>query len=138
MVVSEATTEATAGLSTTAAETEAITHAAITRTGEEAGAMAISLIGRVVVVVVTEVEEAGTTATMTRTTTHTAPGGGAPALAHPENAQAAGAAPATPTARLRGDLDAPGAPATPRGPGPHRHVIAAARASRAPRTARTS
>lgn len=120
----EATTGATGGPTTTVEETEAITHAVITRTGEEAAAMATRPIGRVVA-------EAGMIATMTRTTTHTAPGGGAPA--HLRSAQAAGAAPATLTARLQGDLDAPGAPATPHIPGPHHHVIVAARASLAPR-----
>lgn len=119
----EATTGATGGPTTTVEETEAITHVAITRTGE-AAAMATRPIGRVVA-------EAGMIATMIRTTTHTAPGGGA--HAHLRSAQAAGAAPATLTARLRGDLDAPGAPATPHVPGPHHHVIVAARASLVPR-----
>lgn len=135
-VVSEATTEATGGPSTTVAETEAFTHAAITRTGEEAVAMAISPIGRGVVVVV--VEEAGMIATMTKTTTHIAPGEGGHAPAHPKSAQAAGAAPATLTAHLHEDLDTLGAPATHHGPGPHHHAIAAARASLAPRMLRAS
>lgn len=135
-VVSEATTEATGGPSTTVAETEAFTHAAITRTGEEAVAMAISPIGRGVVVVV--VEEAGMIATMTKTTTHIAPGEGGHAPARPKSAQAAGAAPATLTARLHEDLDTLGAPATHHGPGPHHHAIAAVRASLAPRMLRAS
>ena len=130
---------ATGGPSTTVVETEAITNAAITRTGEEVAAMATSPIGRVVVVVVVEEEEeAGTIATMTRTTTHTAPGGGAHVHAHLRSAQAAGVAPATLTARLQGGLDAPGAPATPHGPGLLHHVIAAARASLATKKQRTS
>lgn len=131
-VGSEATTAATEGPTTTAAETEAITNVAITRTGEEEAAMAIRPIGRVAA------EAAGTIATMTRTTTHTAPGGDAHAPAHLGSARAAGAAPATLTARLRGDLGVPGAPATPRGPDPHHHVIAPARASPAPRMLRKS
>lgn len=130
-VGSEATTEATGDPTTTVAETEAITNVVITRTGEEVVATGIRRIGR-------EVVEAGMIATMTRTTTHTVPGGGAHALAHPGSAQAAGAAPAILTARLRGDLDAPGVPATPRGPGLHHRVIAAARASLAPRRLKTS
>lgn len=134
-VGSEATTEATGGRSTTVAETEAITNVAITRTEEEeAAAMATRPIGRAAVAAV----EAGTIATMTRTTTHTARGGGAHAPAHLKSVQAAGAVPATLTAHLRGDLGAPGTPASPRGPGPHRHVIAAARASQPPRIPRTS
>lgn len=137
-VVSEATTEATGGPSTTVAETEAFTHAAITRTGEEAAAMAISPIGRAAVVVVVVVEEAGMIATMTKTTTHIAPGEGGHAPARPKSAQAAGAAPATLTARLHEDLDTLGAPATHHGPGPHHHAIAAARASLAPRMLRAS
>ena len=129
---------ATGGPSTTVVETEAITNAAITRTGEEVAAMATSPIGRVVVVVVVVEEEAGTIATMTRTTTHTAPGGGAHVHAHLRSAQAAGVAPATLTARLQGGLDAPGTPATPHGPGLLHHVIAAARASLATKKQRTS
>lgn len=130
-VASGATTEATGGPTTTAAETEAITNAVTTRTGEEAAAMVIRLIGKVAV-------EAGTTATMTRTTTHIVPGGAARAPAHLRSARAAAVAPTTLTARLRGDLDVPGAPATPLGPGPPPHAIAAARASLAPRMVRTS
>lgn len=127
-VGSEATTEATGGPTTTVGEIEAITSVAITRTGEEVVAMATSPTGRAVVV------EAGTIATMIRTTTRIAPGGGV--HAHPRSAQVAAAAPATPTARLRGDLNAlgaPGAPATPRVPVHRHHVIVAARASLAPR-----
>lgn len=127
-VGSEGTTEATEDPTTTVAETEAISSAAITRTGEEAAAMAIRPIGRVVV-------EAGTIDTMTRTTTRTAPGGDAHAHAHRRSAQAVGAAPTTLTARLRGDLDALDAPATPPGPGPHHHAIAA-KASQSPRMLR--
>lgn len=129
-VGSEATTEATGGLITIVAETEATTNAVITRTG--AAAMAIRPIGRVVVVVV--VVEAGTIVTTTRTTTHTAPGGGAQDHARPRSAQAAGAAPTTPTALLQEGLDAQGAPATLRGPGPHHLAIAAARAPKMQRT----
>lgn len=128
-MVSEATTEATGGPTTTVEETEAITNAVITRTGEgeeEVAAMATRPIGKVVVVV-----EVGTIGTMTRTTTHTAPGGGA--HAHLGSAQAAAAALAALNARLPGNLGAPGAPATPRVPSLHHHVIAAARASIAPR-----
>lgn len=135
-VASGATTEATGGPTTTAAETEAITNVVITRTGEEeAEAMAIRPIGRVVAA-----EEAGTIATMTRTTTLTAPGGGAlvPAPAHRRSTRAAAAVPTTLTARLRADLDAPDAPATPLGPGRPPHAIAATRASLAPRIRRTS
>lgn len=132
-VGSEATTEATGGPSTTVAETEAITNVVITRTGEEAEAMAIRPIGRVVVVV-----EAGTIATMTRTTMHTAPGGGAHAPAHLRSVQAAGAAPTALTARLRGDLVTLGSRATPHGPGPHHPTIAATRESLAARMLRTS
>lgn len=144
---SEATTEASGGPTTTVPETEAITHAAITRTGEEA-ATAISPTGRAVVVVAAAVVavaavavaavEAGTIATTTRTTMRTAPGGAAHAPARPRSARAAGAAPTTPTARPRGDLGAPSTPATPRGPGPRRRIMAAARASPAPRMLRTS
>lgn len=123
---SAATTGATEGRSTTVAETGAITHGAITRTGEEA--MATSLIGRVVV-------EAGTIATRTRTIIHAAPGGGAPALARQRNALAA--VPAIPTGPHQDDLDAPGAPATPRAPGPRPHASTVARARPAPRMLQT-
>lgn len=96
-VGSEATTGATGGPTTTEEETEAITSAAITRTGEGA-ATATSPIGRVVAVEEgeEEAEEAGTIAT--RTTTHTAPGEGA--RAHQRSAQAPEAALATRTAHL--------------------------------------
>lgn len=77
-------------------------------------------------------------ATMTRTTTPTVQGGGAHAPAHPKSAQVAGAAPTTLTARLPRDPGAPGTPATPRTHGPRRYIIAAARASTAPRKPRTS
>lgn len=117
---------ATEGHFTTVAETVAITHVAITRTGEEA--MATSLIGRVVV-------EAGMIATRTRTIIHAAPRGGAPALARQRNAQAA--VPAILTGLRQDDLDAPGGPATPHGPGPRPHASAVARARPAPRMLQT-
>lgn len=123
---SEATTGATGDPTTTVEETEAITNAVITRTGEGEEATATNLIGKVGVGVVVAVE-VGMIGTMTRTTTRTAPGGGA--HAHLRSGQAAAVAPVTLTARLQGNLGAPGAPATPHVPVLHHHVIAAARAS---------
>lgn len=131
-----ATTEAIGGLTTTAAETEATTNEAITRTGaaeEGAAAMAIRQTGRVE----EEVEGAGTIVTMTRITTHTAPRGGAHAHAHQGSAQVAAAAHATLTALLQGGHDAPGAPATPHGLALGHHVTVAAK-ERARRTEKTS
>lgn len=93
---SEATTEDIADHTTTAAEAVAITNAAITRTGEEVGAMATSPTGRVVAEAA-----AGTIAAMTRTITRTVPGGGAHAHARLRSAQSAVAAPASPTAHLQ-------------------------------------
>lgn len=124
-VGSEATTGATGDPTTTVEETEAITNAVITRTGEEEEAMATNPIGKAVVAAAAV--EVGMIDTMTRTTTHTALGGGA--HAHLRSGQAAAAVPVTLTARLQGNLGAPGAPATPRVPVLHHHVIAAARAS---------
>lgn len=131
---SGAITEATGDPTTTAAETEAITSAGTTRTEEEeeAAAMVTRPIGRVAE------GEAGTTATMTRTTTLTARGGAVRAPVRRKNARAAAAAPTTLIARLRGDLDVLGAPATPLGLGLPPHDTAAARASLDPRTRRTS
>lgn len=131
-VGSGGTTEATGGRTITEGEAEATTHEVITRTEEEVVvAMATRPTGRVVV-------EAGMTATMTRTTTHTAPGGGAHAPAHPRSIRVVAAVPATLTARLRVTLDAPGVPAILLGPGPRPHIIAAARASLAPRMLKKS
>lgn len=109
-------------------ETEATTLVATTRTEVEEAATATRAIGKVVAVAVVVVG-AGTTA---RTTGHTAPEGGAPA--HLRSAQVAGAALATRTARLRGNLDSPGGPAIPRSPGLRLHVTVAAKASPSPRT----
>lgn len=134
-VGSEATTGATGGPTTTAEETEAITSAAITRTGGEA-ATATSPIGRVVAVEEEggeeeEVEEeAGMIAI--RTITHTAPGEGA--RAHQRSAQAPEAALATRTAHLLWNPDVPGAPATPHAPGPpHRATVVASPSVAPPR-----
>lgn len=109
-------------------ETEATTLAATTRTEAEEAATATRAIGKVVAVAAVVVVGAGTTA---RTTGHTAPEGGAPA--HLRSAQVAGAALATRTARLRGNLDSPGGPAIPRSPGLRLHVTVAAKASPSPR-----
>lgn len=128
---SGATIEVTGGRTTTEAEAEVIINEAITRIEEEeeaAVAMVTRATGRVAV-------EAGTIATMTRTATHTAPGGDAHAPAHPKSAQAVAAAPTALTAHLQGDPDAP---ATHLGPVPHPHIIAATRASLAPRMLKTS
>lgn len=121
---------ATAGRTTTEAGAEASTPVATTRT-EEGAATATSPTGREGVE-----EEAGTTATMTRT--NAVPGGGAPDPARPGSALSAGAAPATPTAHLRGGPGAPGTPATPHGPVPPPRGVVAVKSGRPPRTPKTS
>lgn len=135
---SEATTEATAGLTTIAAEAVATTSVATTRT--EAVATDTRTTGRAGEAATEEVAaievEAGMIVTMTRTTTRTAPGGGAHAPEPPRSVQVAAAVLATPTARLQGDLGAPGAPATPLVLALQPLAIAVARASPLLRTQR--
>lgn len=127
---SEATTEATGGPIITVGETEATTHVATTRTEVEVAAMATRAIGKVVAAVAVAAA-AGETGTIAKTTAHTAPGGGAPA--HLRSAQVAGAALATPSAHLQGNLGSLDDPVTPPTPDLHLHVIVAAKASLTPR-----